>query len=79
MPLDFARLILMLDHTVPGSDIDVPLMLIDNCIGHKGIWLLNERPFSSHQDVPLMLFDICIGCNGIWLIHSRFFYLDVTL
>ena len=31
MPLYFAKLILMLDHAVPGSDIDVPLMWIDNC------------------------------------------------
>ena len=37
MPLDFARLILMLDHTVPESGIDVPLMLTDNRISHKGI------------------------------------------
>ena len=37
MPLDFARMILMLDHTVPESVIDVPLMLIDNPIGLKGI------------------------------------------
>ena len=35
MPLDFARLILMLNHTVSESGIEMPLMLIDNRIGHR--------------------------------------------
>ena len=67
------------DYTVPESGIDVPLMLIDNWIGHKGILLLNELPFSIHQEVPLMLLDICIGYKGIWLLNLWFFYLDMTL
>ena len=36
-------------------------MLIDNRVCHKGFWLLNELPFSTHQDVPLKLLNICIG------------------
>ena len=67
----------MLDHTVLESGIGVPLMLFNNCIGHKGSWLLNELPFSAQQDVPFMLLDICIGHKDIWLLHVQFFYFKI--
>ena len=69
----------MLDHTDPKSGIGVPLMLLDNCIGRKGMSFQHELPFGAKQDVPLMLFDSSIGRKGIWLLHVLLVYLDVTL